>query len=111
MSTNIRHRKFIQPLFYALFAFLKNRTSKLISSSDIQVWHNIMQPVKECKTITERQQKLKSVVNWQVALKQKGVKQTGIKQRFSVHHCKAIHLCKKYSQHPFQLSEECKDSC
>ena len=64
----------------------KGHKSKLISSSDIQVWYNITQLAKECKTKTERQQKLRSDVNWLVALKQKGVK-----QRFSVHHCKAIH--------------------
>jgi hypothetical protein len=51
---------------------------------------------------------LRSAVNWQVALKQKGVK-----QGLSVHHCKAVHLFKKYSQHPIpliELKQDCKDS-
>jgi hypothetical protein len=48
------------------------RISKMIFLSEIRGWRNRAQPAVKPKM---RERKLRSVVNWQGALKQKGAKQ------------------------------------
>jgi len=61
----------------------KSVNEKLYFPSKAEFWRNIRQPATGRSTGNE-ERKLRSGVNWQRALKQYGVKQTGVKQGLRV---------------------------